>query len=77
VYHPSGLRGNQIPAIARIMAVIDVWDALTSERPYRQAWTHQRTRQYLQTHAGTLFDPRIVVTFLEFLEHPKKQNYQH
>ena len=62
-----GLKGEQIPLAARIFAVVDVWDALTSDRPYRQAWSKEKAREYIQTEAGTHFDPQVVKTF--FLEH--------
>jgi putative nucleotidyltransferase with HDIG domain len=65
--YPRGLKGEQIPLVARIFAVVDVSDALTSNRPYRQAWSEEETRQLIQTGAGTHFDPQVVKTF--FLEH--------
>ncbi len=63
--YPRGLQGEQIPLAARIFAVVDVWDALTSSRPYREAWTEAQAHEYLQTQAGQYFDPRIVKVFLE------------
>lgn len=66
--YPRGLKGEEIPLGARIFAVVDVWDALTSERPYRPAWSPERARAYLQEQAGVLFDPRIVEAFLELLD---------
>jgi putative nucleotidyltransferase with HDIG domain len=65
--YPRGLKGAQIPLAARIFAVVDVWDALTSDRPYRQAWSEDKARQHIQAGAGTHFDPQMVKTF--FLEH--------
>jgi HD-GYP domain-containing protein (c-di-GMP phosphodiesterase class II) len=65
--YPRGLKGEQIPLAARIFAVVDVWDALTSDRPYRKAWSKEKTRQHIQAGAGTHFDPQVVKTF--FLEH--------
>jgi HD-GYP domain-containing protein (c-di-GMP phosphodiesterase class II) len=50
---------------ARIFAVVDVWDALISDRPYRKAWTERRAREYIQRNAGRLFDPRVVEEFLK------------
>jgi putative nucleotidyltransferase with HDIG domain len=64
--YPGGLKGNQIPLAARIFAVVDVWDALVSDRPYRQAWSTEKVREYIQAGAGTHFDPQVVKTF--FLE---------
>jgi HD-GYP domain-containing protein (c-di-GMP phosphodiesterase class II) len=58
--YPRGLKGEDIPLAARIFAVVDVWDALTSDRPYRAAWPSERVRKYIQSLAGIHFDPRIV-----------------
>jgi HD-GYP domain-containing protein (c-di-GMP phosphodiesterase class II) len=62
--YPEGLAGEAIPLAARIFAVVDVWDALTSDRPYRKAWTEKRAREYIRRNAGRLFDPRVVEEFL-------------
>ncbi len=62
--YPDGLAGKAIPVAARIFAVVDVWDALTSDRPYRKAWSEKRAREYIQRNAGKLFDPRVVEEFL-------------
>ena len=62
--YPRGLKGTGIPLSARVFAVVDVWDALLSDRPYRAAWTKEATIQYIQKEAGTRFDPRIVQVFL-------------
>ncbi len=62
--YPRGLRGEEIPLSARLFAVIDVWDALTSDRPYRAAWSAEKTRDYIAQSAGTHFDPRVVEVFL-------------
>lgn len=64
--YPNRLKGEQIPLAARIFAVVDVWDALSSERPYRQAWPRDAVRDYLQQEAGKQFDPKIVESFLVF-----------
>jgi HD-GYP domain-containing protein (c-di-GMP phosphodiesterase class II)/PAS domain-containing protein len=63
--YPRGLKGEAIPLGARIFAVVDVWDALTSERPYRPAWSEEETWEYLRQKAGADFDPRVVKAFLE------------
>ena len=63
--YPRGLKGEQIPLAARIFAVIDVWDALTSDRPYRSAWTKERALEYIKEQSGKHFDPDIVEVFLE------------
>jgi putative nucleotidyltransferase with HDIG domain len=66
--YPDGLAGENIPVGARIFAVIDVWDALTSDRPYRKAWTRKKALRYIQDNAGTHFDPQMVTAFLEIIE---------
>ena len=62
--YPRGLKGEEIPLAARIFAVIDVWDALTSNRPYRKAWTREQALEYIREQTGTHFDPQIVEVFL-------------
>jgi putative nucleotidyltransferase with HDIG domain len=62
--YPRGLKGDQIPLAARIFAVVDVWDALRSDRPYRAGLPEDRVREYLQQQAGHHFDPQIVDVFL-------------
>ncbi|MCX8062468.1 MAG: GAF domain-containing protein, partial [Anaerolineales bacterium] len=66
--YPRGLRGEEIPLAARIFAVVDVWDALTSDRPYRKAWSQTEAREYIRSQAGKHFDPRIVEVFLKLLD---------
>jgi HD-GYP domain-containing protein (c-di-GMP phosphodiesterase class II) len=58
--YPDGLKGEQIPLLARIVAVADVYDALTSNRSYRQAWSHSQAVQFLNEHKGSHFDPACV-----------------
>ena len=58
--YPEGLKGNQIPLPARIVAVADVFDALTSERPYKRAWSAEEAFDYMRANRGTLFDPAVV-----------------
>lgn len=65
--YPHGLSGEQIPLPARIFAVVDVWDALCNNRPYRQAWSIDRVKQYLRDESGRLFDPVVVEVFLNIL----------
>ncbi len=65
--YPRGLKGEEIPLAARIFAIVDVWDALTSDRPYRKAWTKQQALAYLEEQKGKHFDPRIVDAFLILL----------
>jgi putative nucleotidyltransferase with HDIG domain len=62
--YPRGLKGEEIPLAARIFAVVDVWDALRSDRPYRAGWADDRVRDYIARRAGADFDPRVVEAFL-------------
>ncbi len=62
--YPRGLAGEQIPLAARVFAVIDVFDALTSDRPYRPAWPRERALGYLRAESGRQFDPSVVDAFL-------------
>ncbi|HQC29748.1 MAG TPA: response regulator [Methylotenera sp.] len=61
--YPSGLKGSEIPLEARIVAVADVFDALTSERPYKKAWTNQAAIDYITEQSGKHFDPECVAAF--------------
>lgn len=65
--YPHGLQGESIPLSARIFAVVDVWDALTSDRPYRPAWSQETTTKYLVENKGIQFDPRVVDAFLDMI----------
>lgn len=65
--YPQGLKGKQIPLEARIFAIIDVWDALTSDRPYRSAWPEDKVRNYLREQSGKHFDPTVVEAFFRHL----------
>lgn len=62
--YPRGLKGEQIPLAARIFTIVDVWDALRSDRPYRLAWTTKKTIEHIKSGSGTHFDPRLVNAFL-------------
>lgn len=62
--YPRGLEGEQIPLSARIFAVVDVWDALSSDRPYRPAWPREKVEEYLRSNSGSHFDQEVVETFL-------------
>lgn len=66
--YPRGLKGEDIPLSARIFAIVDVWDALRSDRPYRSGWSAQQTYKYIQTESGKHFDPKIVDVFLKMLD---------
>ena len=63
--YPRGLAGEEIPLPARIFSVIDVYDALTSDRPYRAAWTEDAALDYIASQSGAQFDPKVVGVFLE------------
>ena len=65
--YPTGLRGEQIPFSARIFSVVDVYDALTSLRTYRAAWSPTETLNYIHEQSGILFDPAVVNTFLQMM----------
>ena len=66
--YPLGLKGKKIPLSARIFAVVDVYDALTNDRPYRKAWSQEKAIEYIKTGAGSHFDPEIVAAFLKMQE---------
>jgi putative two-component system response regulator len=61
--YPRGLVGEDIPVFSRIVAVADVFDALTSERPYKKAWSLERAAEHLRANSGSHFDPRCVDAF--------------
>lgn len=65
--YPQGLKSKRIPKEARLFAVVDVWDSLTSDRPYRKAWSTERAANYLQDNAGKLFDPVMTTAFVELV----------
>lgn len=69
--YPYGLKKKQIPLSARIFAVVDVWDALRSDRPYRESWSEERVRDYIVEQAGTHFDPEVVEVFLSIPDSEK------
>jgi len=65
--YPRGLQGQEIPLAARIFAVVDVWDALSSDRPYRPRWSDEEVLAYLREQSGKHFDPQVVEAFLQLL----------
>ena len=65
--YPVGLKGEEIPLAARIFAVVDVYDALTSDRPYRASWSKEQALAYIRSEAGRHFDPAVVDIFLKEL----------
>ena len=66
--YPRGLKGEEIPLAARLFSVVDVWDAVQSERPYNKSWSRQQAIQYLHEQAGRQFDPSIVDVFLRMVD---------
>lgn len=65
--YPQGLKGVEIPLPTRLFTVVDQWDALSSERPYRKAWPKEKVISYLRDNSGKCFDPRIVEAFLRIV----------
>ncbi len=65
--YPRGLKGEQIPFTARLFSIVDVWDALQSDRPYRSAWAMPEIVAYLRQNSGTQFDPQVVDCFLTLI----------
>jgi putative two-component system response regulator len=66
--YPRGLKGEAIPLSARLFAVVDVWDALTSDRPYRKAWSEEEARNYIREQSGKHFDPQVVELFFKVIQ---------
>ncbi len=66
--YPNGLAGKDIPISGRIVAIVDVYDALTHERPYKHAWSHEEAMLEIKRQAGTGFDPEVVNAFVQLLE---------
>ncbi len=66
--YPRGLKGEEIPLAARVFSVIDVWDALLSDRPYRPAWERNRVIDYIRQNSGVQFDPAVVNAFFSLLK---------
>lgn len=69
--YPRGLKGEQIPIAARLFAVVDVYDALISDRPYRKAWPKEKALQYIKEQSGKHFDPKAVEAFIRLIEYKK------
>ncbi len=65
--YPRGLKGEEIPLEARIFAVVDVYDALISDRPYRLAWSREDALEHIKKESGTHFDPQVVELFLDLI----------
>ncbi len=69
--YPRGLKGEKIPLSARLFAIVDVWDALNSDRPYRKAWPREKALEYIKQEAGKHFDPRLVELFMKMIQETK------
>lgn len=69
--YPRGLKGEEIPITARIFAVVDVWDALTSDRPYRPAWDEAKALEYIREQSGRHFDPLVAELFIRMMDEMK------
>ena len=63
--YPRGLKAEQIPQAARLFSIVDVWDALRSDRPYRPAWSAQQASEHILEQAGICFDPEMVKIFFK------------
>jgi len=66
--YPDGLTGEQTPLVARIVGLVEVWDALRTDHIYRRAWTYDKARDYIIEQSGKAFDPKIVGRFLPLVE---------
>ncbi len=66
--YPHGLRGENIPLVARLFSIVDVWDALSTDRPYRKKLPRSEVIAYLREYAGKLFDPKLVEVFMSVIE---------
>jgi len=71
--YPRGLKGEQIPISARIFSIVDIWDALLSDRPYRKAWERERVIKYLNEISGQTLDPKVVTAFLKMIAEDEQQ----
>jgi HD-GYP domain-containing protein (c-di-GMP phosphodiesterase class II) len=66
--YPKGLQGEAIPLAARIFAIVDVWDALTTDRCYRPAWSVENVINYIHEQSGLMFDPNLVPIFFNIIQ---------
>ena len=71
--YPRGLKGSEIPVAARIFAVADVWDAITSDRPYRKAWSKEEALEHIREQSGKYFDPQVVDKFFWLISEDQHQ----
>ncbi|MDR3573472.1 MAG: PAS domain S-box protein [Anaerolineaceae bacterium] len=72
--YPRRLSAEEIPLIARIFSIIDVWDAICSDRPYRPAFTREKALAYIQAEKGTSFDPQVVEAFMDMIKNNRDQD---
>jgi HD-GYP domain-containing protein (c-di-GMP phosphodiesterase class II) len=72
--YPKRLKGEEIPLAARLFAIVDVWDALVSDRPYKRAWSRAEAINYIEKQAGKHFDPKITAIFLELIEQDHQES---
>lgn len=72
--YPRGLKGEQIPLAARLFAIVDVWDALRSNRPYRQGWSTEKVIEHIKSLSGTHFEPKAVELFLNMMNEDDKDS---
>jgi putative two-component system response regulator len=75
--YPRGLRETQIPRAARVFAIVDVWDAMHSKRPYHQAHTTETVIDYIRSESGQHFDPDVVEAFLKYVSHAELASFHH
>jgi HD-GYP domain-containing protein (c-di-GMP phosphodiesterase class II) len=71
--YPRGLKSEEIPLSARIFAIVDLWDALKSDRPYRRAWDEEKIVHFIEGQAGKRFDPSVVANILPLLKSRKQE----
>lgn len=74
--YPNGLKGEEIPLEARIVSLIDVFDALLSDRVYRPAWKEEEVVKYIKENVGKKFDPKVVKVFFDSYEEIRKIYFQ-
>jgi response regulator RpfG family c-di-GMP phosphodiesterase len=70
--YPRRLAGEQIPLAARIFSVVDAWESLRTNRPFREAWSDDKAREFLKEQSGHQFDPRVVDAFMRILAHDER-----
>jgi putative nucleotidyltransferase with HDIG domain len=71
--YPRGLKGEEIPIAARVFAVADVWDAITSDRPYRKGWSEEDALKYIEQQSGKYFDPNVVQEFFRLIHEDRQR----